>query len=186
MIKLGGKSHLVLTKNCSKNPEQNFLNFTFLHLAIFSLIFNPFLNSLLTKNSFQINANFSPCKNAYGNQSIKASAAKVAGSTKTLGFYADLKLSIEGTKTNTNTSSSTAVASNINSNGNLIISSGMNLLDSNSDLIAGTIGNTTITGSNISSTSGDIKIAQQNLVSHPNISSSLLLKPLAEQLVNLS
>ncbi len=29
-------------------------------------------------------------------------------------------------------------------------------------------------------------IVQQNLVSHPNISSSLLLKPLAEQLVNLS
>ena len=29
-------------------------------------------------------------------------------------------------------------------------------------------------------------IVQQNLVSHPNISSSLLLEPLAEQLVNLS
>ncbi len=91
---------------------------------------------------------------------LAASAAKVAGSAETLGFYADLKLSIDGSNTNTN--SSTSVASNINSNGNLIISSGVNLLDSNSDLIAGTVGNTTITGASISSSEGDINITSKN------------------------
>ncbi len=110
----------------------------------------------------KINLAISVANLALAELKLAASAAKVAGSANTLGFYADLKLSIDGSKTNTNTNSSVAVASNIKSNGNLIISSGMSLLDSNSDLIAGTVGNTTITGSNISSEAGDINIASKN------------------------
>ncbi len=110
----------------------------------------------------KINLAISVANLALAELKLAASAAKVAGSAASLGFYADLKLSIDGSKTNTNSNSSVSVASNINSNGNLIISSGMSLLNSNSDLIAGTVGNTTITGSNISSESGDINIASKN------------------------
>ena len=110
----------------------------------------------------KINLAISVANLALADLKLAASAAKVAGSAEALGFYADLKLSIDGSKTNTNTNSSTAVASSINSNGNLIISSGMNLLDSNSDLIAGTVGNATITGASISSNEGDINITSKN------------------------
>ncbi len=152
MIKFGGKSQFVF----SAKPNRDFLNFPFLHLAIFSLIFNPFLNSLLTQNSFQISSNLAPRKNAHGNQS------NILANSLWTGFYGDLRLSIAGTKVNSSTNISTAVASNINSNGNLIINSGASLLATNTDLIAGTVGNTTITGSNISSEAGDINIASKN------------------------
>ena len=96
---------------------------------------------------------------------LAAAAAKSAAScTSSLctGIYADLRLSIAGTKTNSSSSMVTNVASNINSSGNIVIKSGMNLLDTNTDLIIGTVGNTTITGSNISSNNGDINITSRN------------------------
>ena len=84
---------------------------------------------------------------------LAAAAAKSAASASTLwtGFYGDLRLSIEGSKTNNSSSSITAVASNINSNGNLIVSAGM----------SGIAGNTVINGSNLKSQTGNIEITSK-------------------------
>ena len=88
---------------------------------------------------------------------LAAAATKSAASAESLytGFYADLQLSIKGTKTNSNTNSSTAVASNILSNGNLTISSGM------SGPGLDVSGDTTVTGSSLISATGDINIASK-------------------------
>ena len=83
----------------------------------------------------KINLEISVANLALAEIKLAASAAKSASSTASLGFYADLQLTIAGSKTNSNTSTSTAVASNITSNGDLTISSGMNLSNSNPDLI---------------------------------------------------
>ncbi len=48
MIKFGGKSQFVL----SKKADRDFLNFIFLHLAIFFLIFSPHLPHL---SNFSVN-----------------------------------------------------------------------------------------------------------------------------------
>ncbi len=84
---------------------------------------------------------------------LAASATKSAAAAESLytGFYADLRLSIEGTKTNSSSNTSTAVASNIFSNGNLNISAGM----------SGADGNTTVTGSSLISQTGDINITSK-------------------------
>ena len=110
----------------------------------------------------KINLGIATANLALAELKLAASAAKSASSTATLGFYADLQLTIAGSKTNTNVTSSTAVASNINSSGNIVIKSGLNLLNNDVDLLARTAGNTTITGSNIVSTSGDIDITSKN------------------------
>jgi hypothetical protein len=65
MIKFGGKSQFVL----SRKLNRDFLNFAFLHLAIFSLIFSPHLSNLsFLSSNFLLNfpSNFSPSKNASG------------------------------------------------------------------------------------------------------------------------
>jgi filamentous hemagglutinin len=110
----------------------------------------------------KINLGIATANLALAEVKLAASAAKSVSSAATLGFYADLQLTIAGSKTNSNITSSTAVASNINSSGNIVIKSGLDLLNNDSDLLAGTVGNTTITGSNIASTSGDIDITSKN------------------------
>ncbi|MBU6140885.1 MAG: hemagglutinin repeat-containing protein, partial [Proteobacteria bacterium] len=88
---------------------------------------------------------------------LAAAATKSAASAESLytGFYADLRLSIEGTKTNSSINTSSAVTSNILSNGNLTISSGM------SGLGLDNTGDTTITGSSLTSQTGDINITSR-------------------------
>ena len=78
------------------------------------------------------------------------------------GFYGDIRLEIAGSKTTSNSTTATNIASNITSATNLTITSGLNLANNNTALQLGTIGNTTVTGSNITSTTGDITITAKN------------------------
>ena len=93
--------------------------------------------------------------------SAKKSTASCATSACT-GFYGDIKLNITGTKTNSNTTTATSVSSNLNAKNNILITSGLDLLPTAAELIAGTSGNTNITGSNINSADGDINITSKN------------------------
>ena len=96
---------------------------------------------------------------------LNAAATKSAGSAESLwtGFYGDVRLNASTTRTNSNSQSIGNVASNVTSNnGDINIKSGLELSDTDEDLLKQLVGNSNIEGSNIRAINGgDINITSK-------------------------